>query len=106
MTRSGFCLPVKWPKWRWAVDLVCLGTLAAWQAHGAKEENLFRLVWVRGANAGSCAGQLELEQQVSSRLGRDPFDIDGNRIINVRVSSDGNLWHVAITLEDHLGTLL
>ena len=104
MRRPVFCLPVR--RWRCALCVFWLASLVVLAAFGVESEDMFRLVWVRGANASSCPGQLEVERQIRSRLGRDPFELDANRIIHVRVSSDGALWHVHLTVEDTLGTAL
>ncbi len=104
MGLPGFRLPVRGR--HCALCVFCFTGLVAPAALGVESEDTFRLVWVRAANASSCPGQLEVERQVRSRLGRDPFDVDANRIINARVSSDGALWHVQLSVTDNLGTAL
>ena len=91
---------------RSASCVFCFTSLVAPAAFGVESADVVRLVWVRGANAASCPGQLEVERQVRWRLGRDPFELDANRIIDVRVSSNGASWHVQLSVADNIGTPL
>ena len=89
-----------------AICVVAFAGLVASVARAADDADSYRLVWIRGANAAGCPEQSVVERQVRLRLGRDPFELDANRVIPVRVSSDGALWHAHLIVQDSIGTAL
>jgi len=89
-----------------AICVVAFPSLVASVARAANDTDNYRLVWIRGANAADCPEQSVVEGQVRLRLGRDPFVLDANRVIPVRVSSDGTSWHVHLAVQDNIGTAL
>ncbi len=72
----------------------------------AETDEFVRLIWIRGAHAETCPGQLEVERQVRWRLGRDPFQLDAPRMIEAKVSLVDTLWHAELSVRDNTGALL
>jgi hypothetical protein len=86
-----------------SVVLSALYMLDIRQAQAADADSYVRLVWLRGENAESCAGQAEVEQQVRARLGRDPFAINATRVIEAMVDYTEGVWHVDLSVREHSG---
>ena len=72
-------------------------------ARGAEADAYVRLHWVRGASAGSCPEQVEVEQLVRARLGRDPFVSNASRTIDASIDFAGGAWHVELHVRDATG---
>ncbi len=88
------------------VALVALSAALPEQAWGTESDAFVRLIWIRGVQADSCPGQLEVERQVRWRLGRDPFVLDATRMIEARVSLADGIWHVELSVHDNTGASL
>jgi hypothetical protein len=88
------------------IGVAAFASLVAAAAAAANDDDRYRLVWIRGANAGQCPEQAVIERQVQLRLDRDPFEPDANHIIHVLVSSDGASWHVRLVVQDNTGKAL
>jgi hypothetical protein len=78
--------------------LVCPGL-----ARGAEADAYVRLHWLRGASAGSCPEQIEVEQLVRARLGRNPFVSNASRTIDASIDFAGGAWHVELHVRDATG---
>lgn len=65
-----------------------------------------RLAWVRGADADACPDGAWLRDEVTRRLGRDPFDDDGPRSIEALVERAPSGWRAVLRVRDREGTLL
>jgi hypothetical protein len=70
------------------------------QIHAEGPETFVQLRWRRGTHATHCPAQAELERQVQSRLGRDPFAADAVRTIEASIDAAGGLWHVELSARD------
>jgi hypothetical protein len=64
------------------------------------------LSWVRSQGAESCPGPAALRENVSGRLGRDPFGPSAAITIEALVSRDGDEWSAVIHARSQRGELL
>jgi hypothetical protein len=78
----------------WAVLLAGLFAPAAAQAAGAT----YRLQLVRADGAGSCPSALQIERDVTQRLGRNPFSDEGERGIDIVLSRTETRWQANLYL--------
>jgi len=58
----------------------------------------YRLQLVRADGAGSCPSALQIESDVSQRLGRDPFSDEGERGIDIVLSRSETHWQAKLYL--------
>lgn len=65
-----------------------------------------RLAWVRGVEADACPDGAWMQQEVSRRLRRDPFDEAGPRIIEGVVERTPHGWRAVLRVRDRAGQLL
>lgn len=65
-----------------------------------------RLAWVRGADAEGCPDGAWMQQEVTRRLRRDPFDEAGPRSIEGVVERTPHGWRAVLRVRDRAGTLL
>lgn len=79
---------------RWAALLAALGAPQAAQAAGAT----YRLQLVRADGAGSCPSALQIERDVTQRLGRNPFSDEGERGIDIVLSRTETGWQAKLYL--------
>lgn len=78
----------------WAALLTALGAPTAAHAAGAT----YRLQLVRADGAGSCPSALQIERDVTQRLGRNPFSDEGERGIDIVLSRTETRWQANLYL--------
>jgi hypothetical protein len=78
-------------------------TLAAPGARAEPEPVHF--AWVRGPGAGACHGQKHIAEQVTARLGRDPFEASAARSIDAYVTRSEKGWRAEIYVRGSDGAL-
>ncbi|APR81318.1 Hypothetical protein A7982_06665 [Minicystis rosea] len=61
--------------------------------------------WVRGQGAGACRGQQQIADQVTARLGRDPFGPNAKRSIDAYVTRSEKGWRAEIYVRSGDGSL-
>ncbi len=79
-------------RWPVLLALVCMPEVA--DAAGAT----YRLQLVRADGAGSCPSALQIERDVTQRLGRDPFSDEGERGIDIVLSRTETSWQAKLYL--------
>src|SRR5262245_12313601 len=95
--------------------LGCLATFAAFvcstgrasaQAEPKRETGTYSLSFVRGAGAEACPSRLELEREVSTRLGHSPFDPNAERSIEILTERTPEGYRSIVSAIDREGKLL
>jgi len=61
-------------------------------AHALETGSSYRLQVVRADGAGSCPSAAQIERDVTQRLGRNPFSVEGERGIDVLLSRTETQW--------------
>lgn len=78
------------------------GLLVATGHAGATQE--YALSWVRGDGAESCPDRAAFVEEVSRRLGSDPFDAAARRTVLVRLLRPDGAWRAELRIDKGDGT--
>jgi hypothetical protein len=93
-TRTVFTIPFS----------IAAGLVLAGVAGAHPNEPGYALRWSRSSEAQACPDRERLVSTLAEQLGRDPFDADSDRHIEVEWSRHGSTWLTTLRVRDRDGT--